>query len=86
MVCSSGCPNPGSHESYGECLRSKAPTIRGCGIGGRDATAQRKWDREVDRARTLMSKGIMPENTFGPALDKAERISDATGVPYRADA
>lgn len=87
MSCSSGCPNPGSHGSYGECLRSKSTKVAYCNsAGGSDATRQRKWDRELDRARSLMSQGIRPDNTFGPALDKAERISDATGVPYRADA
>lgn len=87
MSCSTGCPNPGSHSSYGDCLRSKSTKVAYCNsAGGSDATRQRKWDRELDRARALMSQGIRPDNTFGPALDKAERISDATGVPYRADA
>lgn len=85
--CSSGCPTPGAHQSYGECLRLKGTRVAYCdSVNLRDATRERKWNKELDRARSLMSQGIQPDNTFGPALDKAERVSDATGVPYRADA
>lgn len=84
--CSSGCPTPGAHQSYGECLRLKATRVAYCNsVAGSDYTREKKWNRELDRSRDLMSKGILPENTFGPALDRAERASDATGTPFRAD-
>lgn len=86
MACTSGCPTQ-DHGSYAECLRAKSPRIAYCNsAGNRDATREKKWRKEIDRAYNVMSQGILPDNTFGPALDKAERISNETGVPYRADA
>lgn len=82
--CSTGC-TVGTCRSYGECLRSKGARVAYCDSSNlRDATRERKWNKELDRARNLMSQGIRPDNTFGAALDRAERVSDATGVPYRA--
>lgn len=86
MACSTGCPTQ-DHRTYGECLRSKGARVAYCdSVNLRDATRERKWNKELDRARSLMSQGITPDNTFGAALDRAERFSDATGVAYRADA
>lgn len=83
--CTSGCRTR-DHASYGECLRSKSLSVYGLESTGNDFTKQKKWDRELDRARNLMSKGVMPRNTFTKALDEAERKSDATGTAFRADA
>lgn len=86
MACTSGCKTQ-DHASYAECLRAKSPRIAYArSVDGADFTRQKKWDREVARAKSLMSQGILPDNTFGPALDKAERISQSTGEAYRADA
>lgn len=85
MGCTAGCPTK-NHGGYGECLRSKNLAVYGLESTGNDFTKQKKWDRELDRARSLMSQGVLPRNTFGAALDEAERRSDATGKPYRADA
>jgi hypothetical protein len=85
MACASTCRTQ-SHASYGECLRDKGIAVYGLESTGADFTKQKKWDRELDRARGIMSQGIMPRNTFGAALDEAERKSDAMQAPFRADA
>ena len=85
MACASSCPTQ-DHPSYGACLRSKGIAVQGLESTGNDHTKQKKWDRELDRARNLMSNGVLPRNTFGKALDEAERKSDAMGKPFRADA
>ena len=85
MACASSCPTK-DHATYGECLRSKGLAVYGLESTGNDFTKQKKWDRELDRARNLMSNGVLPRNTFGKALDEAERKSDAMGKPFRADA
>lgn len=84
MACTSGCATQ-DHESYAACLRAKSPRIAYCdSVNLRDATREKKWNKELERSRNLMSQGVLPDNTFGPALDRAERFSDATGTPYRA--
>lgn len=85
MACTTGCASR-DHASYGDCLRAKSVKVAYTNsAAGKDATRQKKWDREVDRSRDLMAQGILPRNTFGPALDEAERESDTTGKPFRAD-
>ena len=87
MACASSCTTQ-DHRSYGECLRSKNLAVYGLESTGSGITvkASQRFDNETDRARRLMSQGMLPDNCGNAALDKAERISNETGVPYRADA
>ena len=87
MACASTCKTQ-DHESYGACLRDKNLAVYGLESTGSGVTVtkDKKWNKELDRARNLMSNGVLPDNTFGPALDRAEKFSEATGTPYRADA
>lgn len=86
MACATSCKTR-NHDSYGQCLRSQNVAVYGLESTGSGVTtaADRKWNSELDRARRLMSQGVMPDNTFTAALDKAEKASDETGTPYRAD-
>jgi hypothetical protein len=78
--CSSGCPQPGSHATYGECLRAK-----GLGVelnGG----ANRRWDAELDLYRSARLQGIQPATTMTRDIRAALDASDTLGRPYDAAA
>ena len=48
MSCSSGCPTPGAHETWGECVRSKNTRVGwAASAAGRDLTTEKKWDAEL---------------------------------------
>ena len=48
MNCSTGCPTPGAHESWGECVRAKNTRVAwAASARGLDATAEKKWDAEL---------------------------------------
>ena len=86
MACSSGCPTPGQHATFGECLRAKSLKVAYCGIGGGDASVQKAWDRELGEFRAATAQGIMPASTKTRDIRKAVEISNQTGKPFRADA
>lgn len=76
--CSSGCAAPGTHSSYGECLRSK-----GVGLelhGG----ANRRWDAELDLYRSARLQGVQPATTRTPDIRRALDASDRLGKPFDA--
>lgn len=81
MACSSGCPTPGRHQSYGECLRGKALQVA-------DVEAhqeQKQIYREQNDYRAARDAGLQPASCRGESVRQAWKITDATGVPYRAD-
>lgn len=80
--CSSACVTR-DHSTFGECLRSKSLKVAYCGIGGGDATEQRKWDANLDEYRSLVRQGIEPETTSPTSVLKAKAISDATGRAFQ---
>lgn len=79
MSCSTGCPTPGVHKSWGECLRSK--NLRN-GIG--DATAQKKADKGLDQYANARKNGIQPKSTHIGDVNAAVRESDRTGQAFQA--
>lgn len=85
MACSSACPTPGEHKTFGECLRAKnlksAVSIPG---NGWDRTVQKDWDNEIAHYRSARAQGIQPSATTREATDRALKISEATGTPYKA--
>lgn len=86
MACTSGCLTR-DHESYAACLRAKAPKVAYCNsAGGMDATAQKRWDRDLDAYRSARAEGLQPSGTSRKQVDAARALSDATGSAYRADA
>lgn len=80
-MCSSGCPTPGLHESFGACLRAKKLQI--------ENPAARKHDQKVNSDlnsyREARAAGIQPASIWKKDVENAWRISDAIGTPYRAD-
>lgn len=83
MACRSGCPTQ-DHASWGECARSARLKVAYCGIGGGDATAQRKWDRELDSYKSARSQGIQPRTTRSRDIETAVKVSDLTGAAFQA--
>ena len=81
MACSSSCPNPGTHQTFGECLRAKRIQIEGVDAHKYNAGIRRQLD-EYARARYA---GLQPKTVFKKDVEAAWKATEATGVPYRAD-
>lgn len=79
MACRSGCPTPGQHRSYGECAR--AANIH---VGQVDATAERKWDAELNAYAAARAQGVQPATTKMPDIQRALDRSDQTGRAFDA--
>lgn len=79
--CTSGCPTPGAHDSWGSCLRSKNLQIADVGAHLQNTSIYRASD-EYRRAREA---GLQPDTVSLAAVEKARRGTDQSGVPYRAD-
>lgn len=74
-----------THPTYVEgCFGCKLGTLKigYCGKGNQDATAQKKWDAELDMYASAVRSGIQPESTKGPAVRAALDWSNKTGKPY----
>lgn len=82
--CSAGCLTR-DHESFGACMRSKSLRVAYCqSWKGLDATRQKTWDKDLENYRGALSQGIEPKTTWKADVDKAVRISDATGEAFKA--
>lgn len=46
---------------------------------------QKKWDKELNAYESAVKQGVQPEGTTMPKIEEAMRVSEATGVAYRAD-
>lgn len=81
LPCSSSCPTPGAHATWGECVRSK-----GIQIADVDAhihnTRQNADLKHYVRAREA---GLQPASVSRTDVDKALAITEKTGTPFRAD-
>jgi hypothetical protein len=84
-MCRSGCPTPGRHKSWGECARAANLRVAYCGIGGGDATEQKKWDQELSLYRAARAQGVQPDGTKGHQIEAALRASEAAGAAYGKD-
>lgn len=83
-MCSSGCLTQ-DHSSWGECVRSKALRVGYCRSATNernDATAEKRWTRELDYYAAARRQGIQPESTKRPAVEQALEISNRTGQAY----
>lgn len=86
MACASSCKTQ-DHASYGECLRSKRVATTGLETTNPSFATdrQKKWDKELDAYESAVKQGVQPEGTTMPKIEKAMRISEATGTAYRAE-
>lgn len=85
MACTTGCPNPGTHETWGACLKSKdlraAVSIPGKGY---DRAVQSRWDKRIDAYKQARSEGIQPQSTRASDIQAAVKTSDAQGSAFIA--
>jgi hypothetical protein len=86
MPCASSCKEQ-NHRSYGECLRSKRVATTGLETTGPDFSRERqkKWDKELDAYESAVRQGVQPEGTKISQVEQAMKVSEETGVAYRAD-
>lgn len=84
MACTSGCATQ-DHESWGACMKAKGLRVSYANsANGQDATAQKRWDAELDSFAAAARQGIVPDSTRTPDIRRAVEISNQTGVAYGA--
>jgi hypothetical protein len=81
MACSTGCPTPGSHKTYGECLRAK--NLQSSDRVTRDSA--KAWDAELNLYRSAVEQGIQPDSTKRASVERAIKLSDQAGAAYGND-
>lgn len=81
MSCTSGCPTPGAHSSWGECLRAKRTRVVWANsAAGADLTREKSWQRNLDEYSQLRSEGVQPRGTSPAAVREARELADSSGV------
>jgi hypothetical protein len=84
MACRTGCPTQ-DHASWGECARSANLRIAyAASARGLDATAQKKWDKELGLYARARSEGIQPNTTRTKDIQYAMSVSDKRGSAFDA--
>jgi hypothetical protein len=82
MACSSTCPTQ-DHPSLGACIRDKGVRVGWANsASGLDATSEKKWDKDLDFYRDARRQGVQPSGTSRDQVDRAMRISEATGTAF----
>lgn len=85
MTCRSGCKTQ-DHATWGDCLRAAEVGVYHVAVSkGFDATAQKKWDAELEGFRKASAEGIRPDGTKWKKIDQARRLSDKLGAAYGRD-
>jgi hypothetical protein len=79
-MCSQGCPTPGVHATWGECVRAKAAYVAPPGRASRRAN-----DGELAAYASARRQGIQPAGTQMHQVRQAVREADRTGIgdPWR---
>lgn len=83
MACRTGCLT-GGHESWGACARAANLRVAYCGIGGGDATKEKKWQAEISAYRSARAEGIQPAGTSMAKVNQARKMADKTGTAWQA--
>jgi len=83
-MCRTGCASQ-DHATWGECARAANLRVAYCGIGGGDATEQKRWDQELSLYRSARSQGVQPNGTKTKQIEAALRASEAAGAAYGKD-
>lgn len=93
MACTSGCPTPGAHASWGECARSKNLTVSSdaytaatlARTPGAAMNGGQKWEAEMTEYPKMVAQGIQPAGTQLHQIRGAKAASEKSGEAYRAD-
>lgn len=82
LRCSAACLTK-DHRTFGECMRSKSLQLSPA-VNDAYGTGQRAWDKELDNYESAVRQGVEPRGTKQHQIDAAMKMSDATGVAYKA--
>lgn len=82
--CRTGCPTQ-DHASWGDCARAANLRVAYCGIGGGDATEQKRHDQELSLYRTARKQGVQPDGTRTHQIMAALKASETHGAAYGRD-
>lgn len=74
--CRAGCPTQ-DHVSYAACCKGLQ-----INTGLRLTAAQKDQDRELKAYSSARAQGIQPDGTTMAKVQKAVKMSDASGVAY----
>lgn len=83
MSCRTGCPTQ-TCRNYGECCRRSNITTAALNPDF-SRNREKRWNAELDAYNAARKEGIEPDGTTFAAIDRARRISDATGKPYNGE-
>lgn len=75
-LCSAGCPTPGEHESWGQCVSSKRIKTQWLGGTGTDFGREKKFRAENEAYRTAVKQGLQPRNVSMQAIREAESAAE----------
>lgn len=78
-MCSTGCPTPGRHRSFGECLRAKGLQIGD--LKGHDVN--KRGETDLQAYANARRQGIQPSGIDRASVDRAVRISEADGTAFQ---
>lgn len=82
--CSASCKTK-DHATWGECVRAKSLKVAYAqSASGKDATSQKKADKNLDDYANARQYGIQPKSTRPKDVQAAIRYSDATGTAFKA--
>ena len=73
--CSSGCPTPGEHESWGACVKAK--NTKPLWVGEINSTTQKQWQKDIDYYRSAKRQGLNPEGSTRAQVEKAFSAAEA---------
>lgn len=80
------CTCGAGHATFGACMRAKNIRVAYCQEhNGRDATREKKWNRELNLYESVRKEGIQPAGTSTSQIREAMDTSDRTGVAFNAD-
>lgn len=74
-MCRSGCPDPGSHASWGECARDAKIQIDRFSLTQVGTTLDKAKDHTLKRFRDLASAGITAASPLKKDVDAAEKVA-----------
>lgn len=77
-MCSSACPTPGAHQTWGECIRAKGLQIGD--LKGHDINKQ--GEKDLAAYAAARRQGIQPSGIERSAVDRAVRISESAGKAF----
>lgn len=84
--CSSGCPTPGAHKTWGECMRAKNTRVGWANsANGVDLTKEKRFQKELSDYESARAQGIQPGGTTAAKIKEAVELSDRSGRAYNAE-